>query len=67
MVQVAEAISKVREILKGIDQEDLDPDGWWETSTGAEFGKRKLAEVEELIREVALRTVEDIPLEVRPS
>lgn len=32
-------IDKLNEIIKGIDKEILeDNDGWWETSTGAEFG-----------------------------
>ncbi len=34
------------EALRGIDkQEPDDPDGWWETSAGAEFGATKLREV----------------------
>lgn len=37
---------KVSLILKGIDQTETESqDGWWETATGAEFGKRKLVEV----------------------
>lgn len=37
---------KVHLILKGIDQTETESDdGWWETSTGAEFGASKLAEV----------------------
>ena len=45
-----EVIARVREILKGIDQDECACyDGWWETSTGAAFGARKLAEVEALI------------------
>lgn len=43
-------IEKLREILKGIDQIEMETEeGWWPTSTGAEFGAEKLAEVEELI------------------
>lgn len=34
----------VTSILDGIDRIELD-DGWWETSTGAEFGKEKLEEI----------------------
>lgn len=39
---------RLREILKGVDCTQSDPaaEGWWETSTGAEFGAGKLAEVE---------------------
>lgn len=37
---------KVRDILSGIDaMETESPDGWWETTTGADFGKRKLDEL----------------------
>lgn len=40
-------MNKIREILKGIDKEEFeDNDGWWETSTGVEFGKKKLLEIE---------------------
>ena len=36
----------VEEILYGIDMQEIDgDDGWWETSTGAEFGKRKKEEL----------------------
>jgi hypothetical protein len=48
-----EIIAKIREILKGIDTTELeDINGWWETSAGAEFGSRKLAELEELVASV---------------
>jgi len=36
---------KIKSILAGIASTDDDSDGWWETSTGEEFGKQKLAEV----------------------
>ena len=45
-------MNKIREILKGIDQQDTVEGGWWETSTGAEFGAKKLAEVEAYIEEL---------------
>ena len=45
-------MNKIREILKGIDQEDSVEGGWWETSIGAEFGAKKLAEVEAYIDEL---------------
>lgn len=39
-------IEKVKSILAGIDEDEVCSDsGWWETSTGAEFGKRKLEAV----------------------
>lgn len=41
---------KVRKILEGIDREDDKPGGWWETSTGAQFGQAKLNEVVKAIR-----------------
>ncbi len=37
---------RVRDILKGIDKTECeDPDGWWETSYGAKFGKDTLDEL----------------------
>lgn len=40
-------------ILKGIDEDELESGhGWWETSTGAEFGAKKF---EEVLRFVAQR------------
>lgn len=45
-------IMKVREILNGIDlTETDDPDGWWETSVGADFGAEKLRQIEAALRE----------------
>jgi hypothetical protein len=43
------ALERLRGILTGIDQEDYYPEGWWETSHGAEFGAAKLAALEDLI------------------
>jgi hypothetical protein len=41
-----ELIEKVKNILKGIDLDEVsDTNGWWETSSGAEFGAKKLNEV----------------------
>ena len=38
-----DAEAGIRRALRGIDQTETDdPDGWWETSTGAEFGARRL-------------------------
>lgn len=42
-------IEMVEYILRGIDAiESADPEGWWETSTGANFGARKLEELRAL-------------------
>ncbi len=44
------AAYKIRQILVGINRTESDhPDGWWETSVGAEFGAKKLAEVIEAL------------------
>lgn len=44
----------VRDILSGIDAtENESPDGWWETTTGADFGKWKLDEVLALLGQAA--------------
>ena len=43
-------IEDIKELLKGIDQtENESDDGWWETSTGAEFGRNRLNTLIELI------------------
>ncbi len=39
----------IAEILDGIDSDELvREEGWWETSEGAEFGAKKLAEIKAL-------------------
>ena len=63
-------MNKIREILKGIDQEDTVEGGWWETSTGAEFGAKKLAEVEayvnELVESIVSKTITiNVPEELK--
>jgi hypothetical protein len=47
-----ELIEGIRKILKGIDETETESQfGWWETSAGAEFGKRKLDELIKLIQD----------------
>ena len=42
---------EIPKILEGIDKDELeDSGGWWETSTGAEFGKSILDDILALIR-----------------
>ena len=65
-------MNKIREILKGIDQEDTIEGGWWETSTGAEFGAKKLTEVEayvnELVESLVPKTITiNVPEELKQS
>jgi len=49
-------IEEVKQILSGIDSDscesngNLDKEGWWETSTGAEFGAEKLEAVIKVIK-----------------
>ena len=44
-------IEDIKELLKGIDQtENESDDGWWETSTGAEFGRNRMNMLIELIK-----------------
>lgn len=46
----SDLLCAVIELFKGIDEMEGDsPDGWWETSTGAEFGAKKLAELIKII------------------
>ena len=43
-------VLQIRELLKGIDECEIDTDdGWWETSVGAEFGRKKLEELIALV------------------
>jgi hypothetical protein len=40
---------RILEILDGIDRSEIDhPEGWWETSTGVEFGAERLRLLDEL-------------------
>ena len=51
-------IDKRNEILKGIDQDCCNgKDGWWSTSCGAEFGAKKLKEVQDLVKKLTLTDV----------
>jgi len=51
-------IDKLNEILKGIDKDQCSSDdGWWETSSGAEFGANKLKEVQDLVKKLTLTDV----------
>lgn len=65
-------MNKIREILQGIDQQDSVEGGWWETSTGADFGAKKLAEVEayidELIESLSPKTITiNVPDDLKQS
>lgn len=45
-----ELLNAINELFKGIDKDECeDPDGWWETDTGAEFGRKKLADLKKLL------------------
>ncbi len=52
---ICQAIRDMLSIIEGIDQTEVDnPKGWWETSTGAEFGagvKAKLIALLSKVRE----------------
>ena len=51
-------IDKLNEILKGIDKDHCEDDsGWWETSSGAKFGAKKLKEVQDLVKKLTLTDV----------
>lgn len=42
-------LAAVLEILSGIDADETErEDGWWPTSTGAEFGAEKLRQIKAL-------------------
>lgn len=40
-----ELLKKIEEVLRGIDKEEAEENGWWETSEGKAFGKKKLEEI----------------------
>lgn len=49
-IKLDEIRQELTSILKGIDKTETESDeGWWETSSGAEFGRNKLKEVLNLI------------------
>jgi len=53
-------MSKLTKILAGIDKTETESDnGWWETSTGAEFGRGKLEEIK------ALKLSPDVTVEIQ--
>ena len=52
-------MQELLEILKGIDQTCSRDDGWWETSCGAEFGAKKLKEVQDLVKKLTLKPKRD--------
>ena len=45
-----DVITQLREALDGIDREDYEPGGWWETSFGAKAGAEALARVEAIVQ-----------------
>ena len=50
MMQELRMIEEIKKILIGIDQTELEnPEGWWETSAGAEFGANKLKQIAEAL------------------
>lgn len=58
MMSVEAALARLDQIVSGIDAEERDsPEGWWETSTGAEFGSAKRAELRQLVIEIAASDV----------
>lgn len=60
-----EQINKsIDNVLEGIDQEEsVSKNGWWETSDGAEFGKRKANELKNLIRNIVKTNFNNISQE----
>ena len=51
------------EILKGIDKDQSESvDGWWQTTDGAEFGSKKLKEIEQYANERVIEELEKLLL-----
>lgn len=48
----SEVLEGICRILIGIDKEEMEEDGWWETGTGAKFGASKLNELLDFVAEV---------------
>jgi hypothetical protein len=61
-------IEAIKEVLKGIDQTELEStDGWWETSAGAEFGAKKLKYILGLLaqpEQEPVATLDDLEQEI---
>lgn len=50
--ELEKLLAEVRELLAGIDQDQIDSEqGWWETTDGAKFGAGRLDALEKLLRE----------------
>ena len=50
-------LERLRRIVRGIDKTETESDeGWWETSTGAEFGADVLDELEKLVDDLTRGT-----------
>lgn len=47
-----QALQRLETIVDGIDVTELDG-GWWETTTGADFGAQRLAQLRALIEDLA--------------
>lgn len=51
-----DALEIVERILTGIDKTETEsPDGWWETSTGADFGNKKLNQIKALLSAIRVK------------
>lgn len=51
-----ESLEKIEQILVGIDKDDFEfAGGWWETSTGAEFGAKIKSEIIDFINKESIR------------
>ena len=47
-----EGMKGIREILDGIDREDVQDGGWWPSDTGVKFGIKKRQQIEQHIEDV---------------
>lgn len=53
---------KLEQIVDGIDKTEIEyENGWWETSTGAEFGAKKKQELQALIDSAKREELESLP------
>ena len=60
-------LKKIKAILRGIDETETESEyGWWETSAGADFGRKKLLEINTLFIAAASQSGVEVDLIATP-
>jgi len=63
-MEKTEALTKLHEIIDGIDRAEIEPNGWWGTIEGVTFGVERLALLEELVKELTVDTAPTVYFDV---